>query len=293
MSLNSSGRPPRGYTGPENPMIHDFEYQFKLDVEDETKNSTICTLFRQAESVGVQTREVNPAHGAFAEDAGALIFQGSIVPRISVTITARLNQVAHDIDSIQHIMFKWMPIYTAFINSLDAENVGLPASDIETILELKHDTDKKDVYPLFSSVDLVTSGLQPLSLTVGTEIYQDYGLTGNANLESVAFDEQAFWDAKRYYSNRGMLNKVTGPMRSVYLDFTRKSYVYSSNNFTAPIVKRSNPYTFCGILFHCPQAGELQQVCDDADVTTSVRHISIGVRVNFNEWNVDFDQTAI
>ncbi len=291
MSLKGQ-RPPRGYTGPENPMIHDFEYSnFKLDVEDQTKNSTIVTLFSQAEVVGVESREVNPANSAFAEDAGSMVFQNSIVPKISVSIHARLNRTAHDIDSIDHMMFKWMPLYTSFLNSLDAENLDNPASDIETILELQHDTGKKKTFPLFANVDLLT-GVHPLSDTVFTETIADVGLTTDTKMESVAFDEQAFWDAKSYYSNRGMLNKVTGPMRTVHLDFTRRPYTYFSNNFTNPVVKRANPYTFCGILFHVPQADEIQQVCDEEDVTTSVGHITIGVRVNFKEWNVDFDQTS-
>ncbi len=287
-------RNPRNYRQTDYPLIHDFQYQFSLDVEDETKNSTIVTLLRSSELTGVEAVEVNPSHGSFLEDSGPTIFMGSIVPRLSVTITAKLDQAAFDIDSIEHMIFKWMPIYTAFLNSLDAENVGTPSSDIETIIELGHDVTKKRTNPLYSTVDLTSTPAvdHPVSIIPATEGFSTYGLTTDLKMESVAFDEQAFWDAKRYYTNKGMLNKVTGSMKTVNLDYHRRPYKYFSNNYTSPIVKRGNPYMFCGILFHVPQAKEIGQYCDDADVTTSVGHIDFGVRVDFEEWNVDFDQTA-
>ncbi len=287
------GRIPSGYRQQDYPMIHQFEYNFSLDVEDETKNSTIVSLFKNHLMTAVETREVNPSHANFAEDAGTACFSGSIIPKLSVGFTAKMDQAAFDIDSIEHMMFKWMPIYTAFLTSLDAENNGTPASDIETILELQHNTSKKKTHPLFTGTDLMQVSGQPLSDVNDTETFTGMGLTTDDKIESVAFDEQAFWDAKSYYSNKGMLNKVTGQFHKVYLDYHRKPYTYFSNNFTNPIVKRMNSYTFCGILFHVPQAGEVQQLCDDADVTTSVGHIDIAMHVRFEEWNVDYDQTAL
>ncbi len=285
-------RVPAGYRQADYPLIHDFQYQFSLDVEDETKNSTIVKLIANSGEAGAEAVEVNPSHAAFAEESGALCFTGSIIPKLSISITAKLDQAAFDIDSIEHMMFKWMPIYTSFLNSLDAINLGCPASDIKTILELQTGG-KERVFPLFGGVDLpATVYNHPLSNINVTETFTNAGLTTDAKMESVAFDEQAFWDAKRYYTNKGKLNQITGSFKSVYLDYHRKPYTYFSNNFTNPTVKRMNPYTFCGILFHVPQADEIGQLCDDADVTTSVGHIDIGVRVNYEEWNVDFDQTA-
>ncbi len=286
-------RVPSGYRQADYPLIHDFQYQFSLDVEDETKNSTIVKLISNSGVTGAENVEVNPSHGDFVEETGAYCFSGSIIPAMSISIYAKMDQAAFDIDSIEHMMFKWMPIYTSFLSSLDAVNTGAPASDIETILELQHVDLKQRTLPLFGGVDLPpTVYNHPLSSVNVTETVALAGLTTDAKMESVAFDEQAFWDAKRYYTNKGMLNKVTGSMKSIYLDYHRKPYTYFSNNFTNPIVKRINSFTFCGILFHVPQADELQQLCDDADVTTSVGHIDIGVRVNYEEWNVDFDQTA-
>ncbi len=288
-------RPPRGYTKQQHPLIHSWETQFPLDVEDALKSSTMITLFRAVEATGAEDVEVNPSNLAFAEDAGPAVFMGSIVPRISVQMTARIQKVGFEIDAIAKLMFKWMPIYTSFLNSLDAENVGTPASDIETILELEHDVTEKKVQPIYNGTKLLNNAITngPLSTVSDVETFADYGYTTNQRMEGIAFDEKAFWDAKSYYTNKGMLNKVTGRFNNVYLDYHRKDYTYSSNNFTNPIVKRGNPYTGCFILFHAPQADEVQQLCRDADVTTSVAHIWITLRVRFEEWNPDFDQTSI
>ncbi len=289
--------PPSGYRSMENPLLHDWNIQTHLDVENELLNSTIVPIFRASEkALLVEDVEVNPQHASYKEDAGCTVFMGSIVPRISVTITAQLDQLAFETDSIEHMNFKWMPIYTAFLSSLDAQNDGSPASDIETILELNHGTNNKEVTPLYDGNDLqgtASTGSIPLSdVTDSDEAFTDWNLTTDALLEAVAFDEQAFWDAKAHYTNKGMLNKVTGRFTNVTLDYHRRPYVYSSNNFTNPIVKRGNPYTFCGILFHLPQAGEFGQLCGDSDVSSSIAHIRIGVRVRFEEWNNAFDQTT-
>ncbi len=285
--------PPRGYSQTQFPLPHDFNYKFALDAADTTKEATICTLFRASEgAINADTVLVNPAHATFAEDTGPMVYMGSIIPRVSVSFTAKINQVAHDIDKVQHLNFKWMPIYTAFLNTLDAENVGTPASDIETIIEMKHDTTNKRAGPLFTGTDLLNAACHPLSTIGETEVFGDYDLTTNAIMEAVNFQEEEFWDAKSYYTNAGMLNKVTGSFRTVSLDFDRKPYTYGSSNFTKPMVKRGNPYMFCGILFYVPPAGEFGQTAEAADITTSISHIQFYVKVRFDEWNSEFDQTA-
>lgn len=286
-------RPPKGYRSQEYPLYHNMEYKFQLDVEDETKNSTICSLIRGVNLAGAEAVEVAPTNFNYAEDTGTEVFRGSIVPKMTIDITARINGTANAIDPIPSMIFKWMPIYSSFLSSLDAaDHSGL--GDIEATLELQHDIVEERVNPLFSTVKLGTfgSGTQPLSIIPETEVFGDIDLAASAVLESVAFDEKNFWDIKRIGSNAGMLNKVTGSMKTVKLNYDRGQYHYFSNNFTNPIVKRSNAYTFCGILFHVPQANEFQQLCDSVEITTSVNQISFGVRCQFEEWNQDFDQTS-
>lgn len=283
--------PPRGYRMQEYPLPHNFTYNFFLNMENETQNSTILTLFRTSEAaVGVENVEVNPRHANFAEDGGCVIHTGSIVPKISLSILANIGKNAIETDKLQHMRFSWTPLYISFLNSLEAadEKTGV---QIEDILELQHDVTNKDTYPLFSTTDLAVPGTQPMSTVPLTEVFGDIGLTVDTKLESVAYDEDLFYDAMSYYTNSAMLRKVTGKTNIVNLSQSRM-YRYTSNRFTYPSVKRGNPYTFCGILFHVPQVGSAHQFADSTE-TTDVATLHVGVQVRFDEWNPNFDQTAL
>ncbi len=282
-------RYPRGYRSQEHPLYHNFRYTFSMGLESFTKDSTICTLFRTSETaVNPETIFVNPEHPSFVQDAGALIHNGSIIPRISVLITAGLSKVAIATDALRGCFFKWAPMYTAFLESLTAEDTKT-GDDIEQIVGLQHDVTNKDTYPLFEATDMPNAGNQPLSTVPEVEVFGDYGLGTDAKLENVTFGEELYYDAKQYYSNKGMLKKVMPKgFKTVFLNQDR-IYKYYSNRFTQPMVKRGNPYTFCGILFDVPQAGEGEQAAIASEVT-DIAHINVGVHVRFEEWNPTFEQ---
>ncbi len=200
-----------------------------------------------------------------------------------------LSKSAFATDGLRELKFNWMPIYTAFVDSLDAEDARTGVS-VEDILELQHDVTNKDTYPLYANVKLDNGIAVPLSTKPVAEAFADLGLTTTAVIESTAWDKELFYDALSYYSNKGMLSKVVGPMHThvVGLD---KPYLYHSNNFTNPSVKRGNPYTFCGILFNLPQAQDGDQLHFTGE-TTPIAHLNISGRVRFDEWNPNFDQNA-
>ncbi len=153
---------------------------------------------------------------------------------------------------------------------------------------MQHDTGNKDVYPLYSGTDLGLASSMGLSTVPYSEVFGDVGLTTDAKIESVAFDDEKFYDALQYYSNSSMLKKVVGPTHSVIVS-RNKPYIYHSNKFTYPTVKRGNPYTFCGILVWVPAAGGQEQLFVAAD-TTPIDHIHIMIRARFDEWNPEFEQ---
>ncbi len=285
--------PPKGYASTDYPLPHNTGFSISLNGEDETLNSTIIPLFRMTEAcINPEGIEVNPTNANFAEENGVSIFRGSIVPRVMFHFDAWLTKGAVETDKIRHMKFKWMPIYTSFLNSLDAsdEKTG---TDIESQLELQHDTGNKDVYPLYVTSEKllgITSGL-PLNTLGYSEALADWGLSTSNLIESVAFSEADFYDTMQYKTNAGMLKKVVGPMRTVTLTRDRP-YRFFSNNFTAPQVKRGNPYTFCGILFHLPQ-GETQGQNFSSIATTNIPHINISGGIRFDEWNTVFDQAHI
>ncbi len=285
-------RPPKGYSQMQHPLPHNFNYRFSLNAENVNVASTMVTLLRTSEvATGVSEIEVNPKNGAFAEDNGPLIHQDSIVPRMSISFTAALSKGAIETDAVRSLKLMWMPIYISFLNSLEAED-SKTAVQIEDILELTHNTDNKDVHPTFNGNNLIGfGGNQAVSTVAATEVFGDYGLSVNTVLEALTFDRELFFDALQYYTNSSMLKKVTGRMKTIILkrDYP---YRYYSNRFTYPSVKRGNPYTFCGILFHLPQVGTADQIPLAGD-TTDIPHVNVAMHVRYNEWNPEFDQSAL
>lgn len=287
--------PPKGYRAMQYPLHHEFKYSFALHGESETKNSTIMTLLNTSRDSGaVEDVEVNPAHANFVEDTGPRIFLGSIVPRLAVKMTANITGGAAYAAThpMKQIMLNWMPIYIAFRESLTAED-GDTGTKIEEILELTKDTVNEDVTPLFAAVTMTETGDQPLSNIVAPgDAFGDWNLDTTDLSEPVAFDKQLYFDAMKYYSNKGMLRKVAPRMNTVRLHAER-GWSFFSNNFTNPIVKRGNPYTFCGILFHLPQINILSvdQIGSAVDVT-DIPHVQVKLHCRFEEWNPEFDQSA-
>lgn len=286
--------PPKGYFAEEYPLPHNFTVASGLFMENEAKNSTIIPILRASEAcLTPESIVVNPRNSAFAEDTGATIHMGSIVPRISFKLMARMTKTAIETDGVRSMIFSWFPIYISFLDTLEAED-DKTAVQIEDILELQHDTGNKDTYPLYSGTDVGLVGhTVPMStIADADEAFGDWGLTTNTIIESVAFDESLMFDALQYYTNKGMLQTTIGKRTVVHLTRDR-AYRYFSNNFTYPKVKRGNKYTFCGIMIHVPQADSVDQLPTAGELTGGAQHLDIRCRVRYDEWNPNFDQTAV
>lgn len=282
--------PPKGYRNIEYPLWHEFNYLFAMSAEVTNKNSTMLTLLRASEAStdGIEAVEVNPKHGSFGVETGPTIAMGSIVPKMMFKLEAHMSKTSIVTDNLRNIAFNWVPLYFSFLDSLTAED-DKTAVTIEDIFELEHDTTNKDVNPNYGGIDL-TADNHPLGTILATDTLADYGLSTLAVLEDIAYDENLLWKAMRYYTNKGMLSKVMGKWHTVILE-RDKTYSYYSNNFTNPTIKRGNPYTYCGILVHVPQAGSINQTFTATD-TSVINHIDFRVRCAYEEWNQDFDQTA-
>lgn len=288
-------RPPRGYDLQQFGLRHRFEHQFSLSVEDETKNSTFIPIIRGSEACNVvETINVNPSNATFAEETGITCNIGSIIPRISLSMTAKLSKLAIKTDEIKALKFNWMPVYSGFLESLTPIDSLNTSISVEDILELTHTVGDKNVDPIFSTVKLPNGSAMPLStVNDADEALADWGLTTTAVLESVAFDKELFFQAAQYFSIKGMLRKITGRMRTEVVKQDH-FWSYHSSNYTHPNVKRVNPYTICGILVHLPQAGEADQIALAADTTAlALGHIDFTAIVRYTEWHPSFEQEAI
>jgi hypothetical protein len=282
-------RPPRGYDQMEYPLHHEFDYKFGLSAEAPTKNCMIATILRGRHDMAnaIETIEVNPENSNYAEETGPSCYPDSIIPRISLRIDANMSKGAIETDAIRRIKFRWFPIYTAMETRLDAadERTG---TDVEAILELQHNATGKKVYPVFMGTNLNAGFSHPLNTVSDTETFDDYGLTANDVIEGVTFDMDTYFDARKFYSNKGMLEYVCPKIHTETLTRDR-GWHYHSNNYTYPTVKRITKYTWCGIGFEIPQADSAQQYFHAGDVT-GIDHIDFTVRVGLDQWNNKFDQ---
>lgn len=284
--------PPKGYNQQEYPLPHDFSYNFGLSPETATKNSTICTLLRYVETplTAIETIEVNPMNGSFAEETGPIVAPGSIIPKINLRIQAQMNQSMAETDQIKFLKFNWMPIYMAFKDMYEAVD-NKTDIEVEDILELTHTIAQKDATPLFNNAKCIIEEDHPVSTVHLTETFTHLNLDTDLKMECVTFDQDLMWDALSYHTNSSMLSKAMGQWHTEFLNH-QKPWSFSSSNFTHPTVKRSNEYMFCGILFHVPLVTSPHQFYTAGDIAEATSVVNFRVQVRYDEWNHEFDQTA-
>ncbi len=265
------------------PFLHDFEWTFGLSLENAAKASTIVPEFFQDNAlVDYELIKTNPLNADFAIDDKPNTMKGSVIGMLSSNWTAFIPDANLEIELIK---FNTLPIHTAMLNRLDAfdQKTG---NDIETIIELQHEVTDEQTGALYNNTKLFESqGARDLSTDVPF-------LTTNGQLEGVAFDKTLFFQAKRYYSNKEMLNSVTGQMRthtiSEPLSPHGRAIVTGGTNKVNSMCKFQNPYTYQGTLFHLPQADSLFQF-HDSDSITDIEAITVKGHTFFAEWNQDFN----
>ncbi len=281
--------PPKGYRNDEYPLPHNGGFSFGLSSENVARDSTIIRFFGMNEQfINPEAVHVNPGNALFAEEGGSAICRGSIIPRLNLTFHINMTKGAIETDKMRAIKVQFMPIYTAFLDSLDAidEKTG---EDIESIIEMQHDVTDKCAFPLYSGTKLQNTAPIVMNSRAFTEVFGVVGLTTNNTPESVAFDSEKFYDALQYYSNAGKMKAHIGRMRTVVVTRDRP-FQYHSNNFTFPTVKRGNPYMFCGMLYHVPAGIDQFYTAGD---TTDIDAVHIKGRYRYDEWNTAFEQATI
>ncbi len=283
---------PKGYRRNEHPLPHEFDYNFTLKPLTTLKQHTMVTFLRTSEQyTGIEAVEVNPSHANFAEETGPGIANGSIIPKLSIDVKVTGSQALWADNEFGKINCHFMPIYIAFLDTLEAQDTKTDVQ-VEDILELSHATGTHATSPLYDGNDLTgIASPHPLNTVLRAEVFGDYGLTASDTLEHVNFDLNVFFDALSYYSNASMLRKTTGKMKTFSLSRDR-TYHQFSNNFTFPMVKRGNSYTFCGALCWVDKPGDRGSYGASTDYLSTADEIHWRIHTRYDEWNPDFDQTA-
>ncbi len=266
------------------PRMHNFNFGFGLSAEDTTRASTIVPYFLQDNAlIDYETIKTNPENADFAVVAYPNVCAGSYIPRITIGWRCFIPTADTEIISM---IFNTMVINTSMLNRLDAFDKKT-GDDIETILELTHETTDEQAYPLWNNVKLFEGA--------GTYDYDALvpGLTGTQQPEGVAFDKEMYFDAQQYYTNKEMLRAVSQRMKTHLVSepivpHGKSMITFARNMSVASLCKFVHPYDFCGELFHVPQVGSLSQL-HLAGETTAIEHLTVKGFIRFNEFNPDFN----
>ena len=265
------------------PLIHNYEFGFGLSAEAPTRAHTIIPYAMQDNAiVDYETIKTNPDNADFAVKANGNVARGSTIGKIFVDY---MMYIFPSDTEISMIKVNTMDIHISMLNRLDAFD-RKTGNDIETILELTHETTDEQTYPLWNGTKLFEGqGVYDLPTEVP-------GLTTDQQPEGVAFDKEMFYDALHYYTNKEMLRKVTGQMFSWTLTDplvnAKHAIAHVTKRMSNPICKFANEYMMCGELFSVPQVGSTDQYHLAAQ-TTAIEHVSVKGRVRFNEFNPDFN----
>ncbi len=268
----------------QNPLVHDFTWGFGLSMEASTKAATIIpVLFQDNAIIDYETIKTNKENDDWAVSARPNCAAGSYVPKAMITWQGWA--VSGEVNLMK---FNTMNIHTSMLNRLDAFDKKT-GEDIETILELTHETTDEQAGALYNTTKLFEShGVNDLSTDVPF-------LTTSGQLEGVMFDQEKYFDALHYYSNAAMLRKITDRMKTFHLNGTtsdiisfREKVASDMDTRIPSMCKYMHPYTYCGKLFSVPQVGSQYQYAKVAD-TTAVEHLIVNGRVRFNEYNPDFN----
>ncbi len=287
-------KPPAGFHQTLYPLRHRLMYSCGLSTVSATQNSTLLTLVKNYKTVvAPELVVVNPSNPAFEVDEGAICSPMSIIDRLKMHLSFDLTNDATLTDLVHHLKLTWMPIFFSFPEKLDAAD-DKTTTTVKAILELTSDATEEDVTPLWSNVDLDTTGPaeknHPVSTANLAEVFGLMNLTTNTAMESVAFNSGEFYKALRYYTNKGALKACIGKTRTVHLSPERRHTSFHIDKFVPRSIRRIVPYSFFGILIHCPLNTEVDQAFSTVAGTAGLTDVGINLIATYDEWNVGFRQ---
>ena len=151
-------RIPRGYFRTEYPLPHNYRVNFQLSVDDSTAKTGTHVPIVQSD-LGLVSPDLiiaNPEHGSFAEVPHMQCHKNSIIDNMKVRVRFHMAKGAIETDKMRSLDIYILPVYTAFLNRLDAADIKTGVS-VEDILELTHETTGKSVQPIYGNVNLAAA----------------------------------------------------------------------------------------------------------------------------------------
>ncbi len=264
------------------PRPHTDQIAWSHGLESAAVNqATILPVVMYDEAQGAPSSySANPRNAAFVTTSDPNCFPNSRINNIIVEMRFNLTKSAIETDKIVAARVYYMPIFTAFRESLQAID-ELSQLETQDILELTSETTDRQCYPLWNTVDMKEPYLNIANLSAGVP-----GLTSGQSMEAVAFDPDLYYNMGHYMTNAGKLKSMNGGLSSFTLTPNRpfRKLRFRMRSKT----KRMNEYAFFGILTYVPSVDSYYQYGNVGD-TTDVNHINVHATYRYNEWNQAYD----
>ncbi len=232
-------------------------------------------------------------HTGFEVETGAVCGPMSIIDKLKLTLKFNLTETAISTDKFITVNCSWTPIFFSFPEKLDAADLKTTTT-VAAILELTKDAGKEDITPAFGTKlppEGSSAKLHPISTANFVETAAVLNLTTDLTMEAVPFDEEVFHNALRYYTNKGALKACIGKTRRMTLSTSGRSFqTYHINKFVPRAIRRIVPYSYFGILLHCPVIADAGAQYQASAGTGNLAHIGVNCTVAYHEWNADHDQ---
>ncbi len=264
------------------PRPHSSQVAWSHGVDSALVNqATILPIVMYDEAQGApDAYEANPRNAAFVTSGSATCFPNSTINNVIVELTYNLTKGAIETDKVVAIKCYYMPIFTAFRESLQAID-ELSQLETQDVLELTSETTDRQCYPLWNTVDMKEPFANAHDLPADIP-----GLTGGASMEAVVFDPDSYHNMGHYMTNAGKLKSMNGGLSSFTLTQNRpfRKLRFRMRSKT----KRMNEYAFFGIMSYVPTVDSHYQFGNAGD-TTDINHINVNAIYRYNEWNQAFD----
>ncbi len=286
--------PPKGFKSQLLPLEHKLNFGFGLSVATGTMNSTICSLVRNYKDAtnDPTTIIVNPHNAGFETETGGVCGPMSIIDKLNLSISFALTKDFLSASFGYVLKFSWMPIFLSFPEKLDAVD-DKTSTTVASILNLTKDATKEDVTPTFSTnLDSTppSDAFHPLSSANITETAAILNLTTDTIMESVAWNATTFFNALKYYTNKGALKACLGKTRNVTLSANHNHVQFNLRKFVPRAIRRIVPYSFFGILIHLPIATDPEQYFVSSAAAASGSDLGVKIMCRYHEWNPDHIQ---
>ncbi len=264
------------------PNPHAMRYSWAHGLETGVVNQyTNIPLCMYDEGQGTPSDlETNPRNAAFVVDTSPMLYPDSRVDSIFAELRVSLTKAALETDKIHAVRYMIQPVHLSFLEDYTALD-DLTSEETQDVLEMTTESTDRQGFPLYNNVKL------PVLITGSNVLHADVpGMDTTQQIEAIAFDQNAFYNAIHYKTIAGKLKTLQSGIK--WSTITKNSPVHTHRFRIHRSSKHANPYMYAGLIIGVPKVNQMEQYSVASD-TTNINHIRMDLVVRYNEWNENFN----